>query len=238
MTWLLGSVRDAEEARIAVAGGVDIVDLKEPAQGALGAVAPSTVAACLAAVNGARPVSAVTGDLPMVPEQLTAAAEAMAAAGVDFVKVGLFADPRRNACVAALQQVAAKTRLIGVMFADAGYDPALVALLATSGFAGAMIDTADKAAGPLTAHLPVAALRGFVEACHCHGLLAGLAGSLTIADVPSLLPLSPDFVGFRGALCCGRRGDRVDPTAIRALRALFDAPPAIERTRPRQTMAI
>ena len=37
---LLVSVVDAAEARLAVAGGVDIVDVKNPAEGSLGAPAP------------------------------------------------------------------------------------------------------------------------------------------------------------------------------------------------------
>ena len=39
---LLVSVVDAAEARLAVAGGVDIVDVKNPAEGSLGAPAPAT----------------------------------------------------------------------------------------------------------------------------------------------------------------------------------------------------
>ena len=38
---LLVSVVDAAEARLAVAGGVDVVDVKNPAEGSLGAPAPA-----------------------------------------------------------------------------------------------------------------------------------------------------------------------------------------------------
>ena len=41
---LLVSVIDAAEARLAVAGGVDIVDVKNPAEGSLGAPAPGVIA--------------------------------------------------------------------------------------------------------------------------------------------------------------------------------------------------
>ena len=59
---LLVSVADAEDARAAVEGGADIVDAKDPAQGALGSVAPATLEAIVHAVDGARPVSAAVGD--------------------------------------------------------------------------------------------------------------------------------------------------------------------------------
>jgi (5-formylfuran-3-yl)methyl phosphate synthase len=42
MTLFLASVRDEAEAEIALLNRADIVDLKEPAHGALGAVAPAT----------------------------------------------------------------------------------------------------------------------------------------------------------------------------------------------------
>ncbi|MDP7303223.1 MAG: (5-formylfuran-3-yl)methyl phosphate synthase, partial [Pirellulaceae bacterium] len=40
MTELLVSVRDANEAQQALAGGADVIDVKEPARGALGAADP------------------------------------------------------------------------------------------------------------------------------------------------------------------------------------------------------
>ena len=35
--------------------------------------------------------------------------------------------------------------------------------------------------------------------------MVGLAGGLEAPDVPRLLPLEPDILGFRGALCAGDR---------------------------------
>ena len=40
---LLVSVIDEAEARLAVAGGVDVVDVKNPAEGSLGAPAPAVI---------------------------------------------------------------------------------------------------------------------------------------------------------------------------------------------------
>jgi len=81
MTLLLASVTGAGEAEIALAHGADIIDLKDPAQGALGALEPMAVRATLAAIAGRRPVSAVIGDLPMQPDIIYRAVEDMAAAG-------------------------------------------------------------------------------------------------------------------------------------------------------------
>ncbi len=61
--------------------------------------------------------------------------------------------------------------------------------------------------------------------------MAGLAGALEAPDVPRLLVLSPDFLGFRGALCgtSGRAG-RIDPLAVAAIRALI--PPHLAAEAP------
>ena len=52
MTKLLVSVRDAAEARLAVEAGVDLIDVKEPSAGPLGAAAAETLAEIAAAVAG------------------------------------------------------------------------------------------------------------------------------------------------------------------------------------------
>ncbi len=212
MTLLLASVTGPDEAALVLTHGADIVDLKDPAQGPLGAVGADVLRATVAAVAGRRPVSAVTGNLAMVPDVIAAAVESAARSKVDYVKVGLFSGPGREDCIRALSSQARRTRIVGVMFADSGADTALVPLMAEAGFAGAMLDTAEKATGRLLDCLDVAALRDFVGGCRSHGLMAGLAGSLEAPDVPRLLLLEPDFLGFRGALCVGRdRTARLDP---------------------------
>jgi (5-formylfuran-3-yl)methyl phosphate synthase len=222
MTLLLASVTGPDEAAVALAHGADIIDLKDASRGALGALDRDVLRATVAAVGGRCPVSAVTGDLPMEPDVIAAAVARTAETKVDYVKVGLFAGQRRQDCIRALAPLAQATKIVGVMFADRGADNDLIKLMAESGFAGAMLDTADKSAGRLIDCMDVAALRVFVGACREHGLLAGLAGSLEAPDVPRLLLLEPDYLGFRGALCVGRdRTARIDPAAIAIIRELI-----------------
>ena len=78
MTLLLASVTGPAEAEIAVTHGADIVDLKDPTRGALGAVPADIVREAVGRVAGRRPTSAVCGDLPMEPEGLVAAVSTMA----------------------------------------------------------------------------------------------------------------------------------------------------------------
>ena len=221
MTRFLASVASLEEARIALAGGADIIDCKDPARGALGALTQEVVRSIVKDVRGQKPVSAVIGDLPMQPDAVASAARAMAGCGVDYIKVGLFPEAGRIACIKALAPLAAKHKIIGVLFADRAPDMALLPLLAASGFAGAMIDTAGKGAGRLLTHLDIPALAAFIKGCRTQSLMCGLAGSLEAPDVPRLTALAPDFLGFRGALCKGERRGGLDTGAIAVIRALI-----------------
>ena len=222
MTRLLASVRTPGEAECGIAGGADIVDLKEPAQGALGRLPDDTIAAIRRAVAGRRPTSATIGDMPLAPAPVLAAVRAMAATGVDIVKLGIFAGDA-EATLAVLGAAARDgIRLVAVFFADRAPDFSLLARCAGAGFYGVMLDTADKSAGPLTRHLTETTLAQFIADARRHALLAGLAGSLSASDVPRLLPLRPDYLGFRSALTTGGRNAPLDGAAVAQLRALLD----------------
>ncbi|TIM26519.1 MAG: hypothetical protein E5Y63_28905 [Mesorhizobium sp.] len=222
MTRMLASVTGVDEAGIALSSGVDIIDLKDPKAGALGAVSTQTIRRTISLIAGRAPVSAVCGDLPMEPETIRAKAEEIAAAGVDYVKIGLFPSANVSACAAALAPLAARTKLIAVLFADLAPDFELLPMLAKHRFHGAMVDTANKANGRLLDHLPPERIPGFIDRAKSLGLMVGLSGSLEAPDIPRLLPFAPDFLGFRGALCghSGRVGS-ISAEAVAQIRELI-----------------
>jgi len=222
MTRFLASVRDPAEARTVLAAGADIVDLKDPAKGALGAVAPGMIAACLAAVAGRAPVSATVGDLPMVPQIVGDAVAATAALGVDNVKLGIMPGGDPSACFAALRALEMRGCLILVFFADAmpSFDPMKAAQACSA--RGVMLDTAGKGEGALPDHMSLKAIGHFIDRARRAGLTSGVAGSLRASHVPQLLNLSPDVAGFRGALCReGVRAKDLDPVACAQIRSLI-----------------
>ena len=223
MTGLLASVVSAAEAMTAVAGGADILDLKDPSKGALGALASVTIAEIVATVANRRIVSATAGDLPMEPEIVRDAVQRLALLNVDIVKVGLFPGGDVSACISALSQMAGRgVRLVAVMFADQQPDFALIPTLQAAGFAGAMLDTAGKQFGGLRGFLPPARLREFVQVAAESGLMSGLAGSLRLEDVESLALLEPDYLGFRGGICAAGRESPLSLEKLRAVRAAVD----------------
>lgn len=201
MTRLLASVTDAAEAELAIRGGADLIDLKDPARGALGALALERVRAIVAQVNRRRPVSATIGDLPADAALTREMIRSTAATGVDYVKVGLFSDRHLATCLPIMAELAGTCAIVTVLFADRA--PAIADLrpFATAGCAGLMLDTAHKSGGRLSDHLDLDALGAFVTQTTSLGLLCGLAGSLRLEDIPRLRRLAPDYLGFRGALC-------------------------------------
>jgi len=220
MSMMLASVRSLDEALIALDGGADLVDLKEPSRGALGALDHAAVRVCVQAIGGRRPVSATIGDIPsMDPLLMTDAVERMAATGVDFIKIGFFAHSRAVECANALSKPAGRARLIAVVFADESYDVALVDDLARNRFAGAMLDTARKTGKGLRDWRSASELEAFVARGHERGLLTGLAGSLRWEDIAPLLAVGADYLGFRGALCRGgERREILDQLAFSRIR--------------------
>ncbi len=192
LTALLASVADVDEAALALAGGADILDLKDPSAGALGAWPLPALVEAVRRFGGQRLLSATIGDLPLDPPVVAARVRAVAGTGVDIVKIGIFPGDL-DGTLAALEPLARSgVRLVAVLLVDR--DPPLrrIADFARAGFLGVMLDTADKRAGPLRAQLGEDVLAAFVDRAHAAGLLVGLAGSLAAADIPVLAPLGPD----------------------------------------------
>jgi len=222
MTLMLASVTSPAEAEMVSAGGADIIDLKDPAKGALGALDTGVSAHIVRLVGKRKPVSAAAGAADGGPREVVDAVAAVAATGVDYVKVAISRDRAAADCVRALGRHANGTKLVGVFFADCEPNLDMLALMAGSGFTGAMLDTAKKGAGRLLDHMDVAALDCFINRCRKNGLMSGLAGSLEAPDVPRLLPLQPDYLGFRGSLCHGRmREGAIDAASVRVIRELI-----------------
>src|SRR5450830_1564790 len=144
MTKLLASVKDSYEALLAI-DYADIIDLKNPSEGALGALAIADIEDIVAKLDGRKITSATIGDLPMHSELLLAKIRETANTGVDIVKIGLFPSPEQIACMEAIgQSLASEIKIVVVIFAENVLDIGLLKFLKASNFYGVMLDTAIK----------------------------------------------------------------------------------------------
>jgi hypothetical protein len=214
---------NSEEAGEAVAGGAGILDLKNPAEGSLGAAHPKLVSEICHRYGGTLPVSVAIGDFPHRPNGAALAALGAAEMGADYIKVGLLGSQSERQAVELLATIGealawrgSKAKLIAAAYADyweAGtLEPCLLPAAARSAqAAGCMIDTLRKDGACLFDFLDQERLGEFVAECRHDGLLCALAGSLKPCHAPVLRGLGPDIVGVRGAVChSGVRSGNID----------------------------
>jgi uncharacterized protein (UPF0264 family) len=221
MTGMLASVKNVAEAQIVLQANVDIIDLKQPEFGALGALPVELVTEIVAEINGRLPVSATVGDLPMDENLIFNAVNDMAKTGVNFVKIGFFPDGDWFEIVQKLADITQNIKLIVVLFADTKPDFSIISHLEKANFSGVMLDTMNKKNGSLTDVMTCETITEFVELAKTHNLLCGLAGSLRLENIAPLLPLNADYLGFRGALCA--ENNRVQSLELHALQQIRNA---------------
>ena len=233
---LLVSVTSAVDAAAALAGGADLVDAKDPAAGALGAVSIEQFRRIVAAVAGARPVTAALGDAADEPA-IEQTARAFAGLGASFVKLG-FAGISSTDRVAALITAAvsgarrdSSFRVVAVAYADAdragSISPLrLLDVAARAGATGVLLDTFDKQQGGLRQLVAWRALTDWVVSAHDTGLFVAIAGKLTASDLPYVRDAGADIAGVRGSACDGGRTGRVTADRVRLLRSACDVKPA------------
>ena len=228
---LLVSVRSASEAMEALAGGADVIDVKEPTRGSLGAADPSTMAEVTRAISGRAIVSAALGELTELARQsgldLTSVPR-----GIELFKIGL-ADSRKNANWTstwrdAIGRVLGKkqgsvSRPVAVVYADwptaNAPEPSEILNAAIQfGCPALLVDTWDKSDGSLFDHWTRAELISFAEEVRSHGIRLVLAGSLMGAAIDEAARLGPDLIAVRTAACEGGRNGTVSRERVQALK--------------------
>ncbi len=230
---LLVSVVGPDEVEAALAGGAEVVDVKNPAEGALGAPAPEVLRAVRGRVAPPAELSVALGDAPHLPGTMALAAAGAAACGADYLKIGLMGSARPEQAVELLRAVRraaadvdSRVRLIAVAYADASRVAALppgdLPLVARdAGCHGAMLDTAVKDGRSTFDALGEAGVAAFLAAARGHGLMTALAGALGPEDLDRARRLGADIVGVRGSACVGGRQGTVDATRVRALKEVL-----------------
>jgi uncharacterized protein (UPF0264 family) len=237
---LLVSVVNADEARMAAAAGADIVDVKNPAEGSLGAPSPGVIASVRAAVPAELAVSAAIGDMPNIPGTAALAALGAARSGATFVKVGLWGVSTEAEAVELLRAVrdgAAGSVVVAGAYADARrvagppLAPELLPRVAhAAGVGVCLLDTAVKDGRGLLDWLSPDALEALVAEAHAAGLQVALAGALRAEDLHVVGATGADIAGVRSAACGdGRRSGPLEAARVRALRAACAATPLASR---------
>ena len=222
MTRLLISVRDANEAEAAIAGGADLIDVKEPRRGSLGCAAPETLRGIRRAVAGRRPLSAALGEL----EDNISAPALRALGGYRYAKIGLASaatrENWREKWANAVKRMPPTVSPVAVVYADARRCDAPCA---TDVLAGAielscraiLVDTFIKDGRSLWDHWSPEEGQRFLESAARAGLLTVLAGSLDCEGASLAAQLGADVVAVRGCVCRNGRSGKVDCSLVAEL---------------------
>ncbi|MCH8828350.1 MAG: hypothetical protein IID45_02100 [Planctomycetes bacterium] len=228
---LLVSVRDVLEARAAVAGGCEILDVKEPAHGSLGMADPGMIAEILESVpENHPPVSAAAGE---TTDWLDGKTPPALPAKLAYVKLGTanlldrtnglqnWAAVRREFDVAA----GSPFHWIAVAYADwkracAPRPEAVIEAAIKTKCAGVLFDTFVKDGRALTEWISADELNESAQRVHNAGMPLALAGSLRGEHLPAVCRCRPDIIAVRSAACeQGERTGRVTTAAVAAFHA-------------------
>lgn len=239
MTQLLISIRSLQEAAIA-SEAADIIDLKAPAEGALGPVSALVARAISEAVGPTHLITAAAGELVDWPSSTSR--ELLAVRQVSILKLGpagaaRFADWPERWAAAAAEIAAGGKRLAAVAYADyraaAAPPPSEILEVAVAAHAPYfLIDTWDKQAGALLDHQRPDELARLLAIASDAGVRTVAAGSLRAADLPRLPQEFVDVVAIRGAACGGDRNACLCPKAIGHFRQSLNAWAAVATPAP------
>lgn len=232
---ILVSVWHVDEAYAAVTGGADIVDVKDPSAGSLGAPKPSIVLKVkeIVSLNNTKcEVSAAIGDIKCCPSTVRLASYALSSIGLNYVKVGIETKDLKLAYSIAENAVegakeGGRARVIIVAYADFkrvnSLNPLTLPEIAYSVSAdGVMIDTRVKDGRNTFNHLSLNELKQFVSKAKKYGLITALAGGLNIEHVETAYKLGFDVIGLRTAVCNGGRFGKLSKDKICAFRNIVE----------------
>ncbi|NYT02100.1 MAG: (5-formylfuran-3-yl)methyl phosphate synthase [Methanosarcinales archaeon] len=218
---LLVSPMNIEEAGLALAGGADILDVKNPKEGSLGANFPWAIRAVAELAGGRVPVSATIGDLQYKPGTASLAALGAAYAGADYIKAGLLGiktgeearDMLQN-IVRSVKDFDSKKKVVAAAYSDhlrvGSISPMLLPQVARDcGADVVMVDTAVKDGRSTFEFMNQQDLEEFVKAGQDLGLEVALAGTIKFADLEMISQIDPDIIGVRGVVCGGDRNTSI-----------------------------
>ncbi len=229
---VLVSPMSVDEAIESLRGGADIIDVKNPAEGSLGANFPWVIRQIKELVEReGKLLSATVGDMDFKPGTASLAALGAAYAGADYIKVGLYGvkTPDQvyemmSGVVRAVKDYNSSAMVVAAAYADhhrvGAVSPLEIAEPAyRAGCDGIMVDTAIKDGRNLFEFMGREELERFISSAHERGMFCALAGSLSWDHMGLLKELRPDIIGVRTMVCENGRNSMIRSELVSKLMA-------------------
>jgi len=228
---LLVSPMSIEEAKATINGGADIVDVKNPKEGSLGANFPWVIKSIVDLADGKKLVSAAIGDFDYKPGTASLAALGAATSGANYIKIGLLgiktpeeAEEMLKNVVRSVKDFNEDVKLVAAAYAD--YERAgslapmdLPSVAQKCGVDVIMVDTAVKDGKTAFEFMDENQLIEFVSAGQERKMEVALAGNLGFGDLKTLKRIDPDIIGIRGAVCGGDRKAKIKEELVKQMKA-------------------
>ncbi|MCA9130627.1 MAG: hypothetical protein KDB22_26245 [Planctomycetales bacterium] len=231
---LLVSIRNCDEADLALRAGVDWIDVKDPTAGPLGAPTGDSAMEIYASLQRFPSRSVALGELHDLPvlgaPDLPASGPPYWVRHYPIAKIGLSEMANDENWTDKLSQLTQKllpeTQLVPVIYADSHIcqAPTVAAVLEYARLSQCrhlLVDTFTKDGRGLLDFLTTSDIAELIELAqqfHCDVVLAG---SIRQEDLPALLPLGASAIAVRGAVCQGGRRLDLCPTKLRQWVELF-----------------
>ena len=226
-TNLLVSIKDFSEISDDLIDFVNIIDLKDPNKGSIGSWEPSEISKVVKLYKSKIKISATLGDIFDNKKFLTKL-EKFDELNLDFIKFGLLSH-NFNSLYEKIKLVSLnkyKTDLVCVIFVDK--DEKLkntknkISYLKDSGINHILLDTFVKIKGDIFEFCDIEEIEAFINICKEYKIKTGIAGGLKEYQIPSIINLNPDIIGFRSAVCENRsRSGIIQKKKIKRISSYF-----------------
>jgi hypothetical protein len=218
---------DTEEAKSAVIGGADIIDVKNPKEGSLGANFPWVIRS-IKEVIGDKTLSAAIGDIDK-PGTASLAALGAAISGAEYIKVGLKVGTKGEAmnimenAIKSVKEFDARKKVVAAGYSDyermGTFSPFELPDIGREVNADVvMVDTGIKDGKSTFEFLSDEALVELVTRARELGMEMAIAGSIKFEDIDQIKRIDPDILGVRGIVCGGDRNARIKRELVERLR--------------------
>ena len=135
-------------------------------------------------------------------ETLYKTANEVISLGIEYIKIGLFSESQIINHEKFLKEIdLTECKPVCVILIDDAKDIHYLDRISEIGYRGVMLDTINKKQSRVFDKLSEKECVSFVRESRKLGMTSGLAGSLTLGDLPKLRKINSDFIGFRGQLC-------------------------------------
>lgn len=223
---LLVSFKNASEFDNNIVKDIDILDLKDPEKGSIGAWISDDIITVVKKFKKKIKISATIGDISsnkILLNKLTNFDNF----GLDYIKFAYFSKKisALEKLINDIGKIKFKTKLVFVIFVD---EPKVLEfvdknldLLKKNKLNFLLLDTFKKNNRDLTSYCESKYLDSFIKKCLTKKIKVGLAGRLRLEHIEGFKPLKPYLLGFRSAVCIDNKRNIICKSKLKNLLSNF-----------------